>query len=59
MDAKVPFYITSLGNPKEVIEKAHSYGAKVFCDVTNLEHAEKCASLGCDGFIAVGKCVGN
>src|SRR5687767_1006347 len=26
---KVPFYITSLGNPKEVIESAHSYGAKV------------------------------
>jgi len=50
---KVPFYITSLGNPKEVIEKAHAYGAKVFCDVTNFKHAKKCASLGCDGFIAV------
>lgn len=51
---KVPFYITSLGNPQKVIEQAHSYGGKVFCDVTNLMHAEKCASLGCDGFIAVG-----
>lgn len=50
---KVPFYITSLGNPKEVIDAAHSYGGKVFCDVTNLEHAAKCASLHCDGFIAV------
>ena len=55
---KVPFYITSLGNPKEVIEKAHSYGAKVFCDVTNLIHAKKCADLGCDGFIAVGQGAG-
>ncbi len=55
---KAPFYITSLGNPKTVIEKAHAYGGKVFCDVTNLEHAEKCASLGCDGFIAVGKDAG-
>src|SRR5690606_5151176 len=36
--AKVPFYITSLGNPREVIDAAHSYGAKVFCDITNLEH---------------------
>ncbi len=52
--AKVPLFITSLGNPKEVIAQAHAYGGKVFCDVTNLEHAEKCASLGCDGFIAVG-----
>ncbi len=51
---KVPFYITSLGNPDEVIKRAHEYGGKVFCDVTNLTHAEKCASLGCDGFIAVG-----
>ena len=37
---RVPFYITSLGNPKEVIEAAHSYGAKVFCDVTTLAHAQ-------------------
>lgn len=54
VEKKVPFYITSLGNPKEVIEKAHSYGGKVYCDVTNLVHAAKCDSLGCDGFIAVG-----
>jgi nitronate monooxygenase len=58
LEKKVPFYITSLGNPQKVIEGAHSYGAKVFCDVTNLEHAEKCASLGCDGFIAVGQGAG-
>jgi nitronate monooxygenase len=55
---KVPFYITSLGNPKEVIEAAHSYGAKVFCDVTTLEHAKKCYEAGCDGFIAVGQGAG-
>lgn len=51
--AKVPLYITSLGNPKEVIAAAHSYGAKVLCDVTNIQHAEKAAQAGCDGFIAV------
>lgn len=55
---KVPFYITSLGNPQQVIEQAHAYGAKVFCDVTNLEHAKKCAESGCDGFIAVGQGAG-
>jgi nitronate monooxygenase len=58
IDKKVPFYITSLGNPKEVIEAAHSYGAKVFCDVTNMQHAQKCADLGADGFIAVGQGAG-
>lgn len=55
---KVPFYITSLGNPKEVIAAAHEYGAKVFCDVTNIEHAQKVYDLGCDGFIAVGQGAG-
>ncbi len=55
---KVPFYITSLGNPKEVIEEAHKYGAKVFCDVTNIKHAEKVFSLGADGIIAVGQGAG-
>jgi nitronate monooxygenase len=55
---RVPFYITSLGNPSRVIQKAHEYGAKVFCDVTNLEHAEKAMKNGCDGFIAVGQGAG-
>lgn len=55
---KVPFYITSLGSPARVIEEAHKYGAKVYCDVTNLEHAQKCYNLGCDGFIAVGQGAG-
>ncbi|OFY83900.1 MAG: 2-nitropropane dioxygenase [Bacteroidetes bacterium RIFCSPLOWO2_12_FULL_35_15] len=58
VEKKVPYYITSLGNPKQVIEQAHSYGAKVFCDVTNIEHAQKCFELGCDGFIAVGQGAG-
>jgi len=55
---KVPFYITSLGNPSEVIKAAHDYGAKVFCDVTNLFHAEKVVRSGCDGIIAVGQGAG-
>ncbi|MBS1638409.1 MAG: nitronate monooxygenase [Bacteroidetes bacterium] len=58
IEKKVPFYITSLGNPKKVIEAAHSYGAKVFCDVTNIAHAQKCFESGCDGFIAVGQGAG-
>jgi nitronate monooxygenase len=58
MKHKVPFYITSLGNPAGVIAKAHEYGGKVYCDVVNLEHAAKCAKVGCDGFIAVGQGAG-
>jgi len=58
LSEKVPFFISSLGNPSEVIKGAHSYGAKVYCDVTNLAHAEKSSSKGCDGFIAVGQGAG-
>jgi len=58
LQKQVPFFITSLGNPKEVVEGAHAYGGKVFCDVTNLIHAKKCVDVGCDGFIAVGQGAG-
>lgn len=58
MHHRVPFYITSLGNPSVVIKKANEYGAKVYCDVTNLEHAEKAIKNGCHGFIAVGQGAG-
>lgn len=58
VEARVPFYISSLGKPDKLIEAAHSYGAKVLCDVTNLAHAATCARLGCDGFIAVGQGAG-
>lgn len=55
---KVPFFITSLGKPSEVIERSRPYGAKVFCDITNMAHAKRCYELGCDGFIAVGQGAG-
>lgn len=50
---KVPLVITSLGNPKDIITAVHGYGGKVFCDVTNLDHALKVQELGADGVIAV------
>lgn len=49
----VNLFITSLGSPKTVIQEAHKNGAKVFCDVTNLEHAQKVQDMGADGVIAV------
>ncbi len=53
LDHGVDLFITSLGSPKTVIQEAHKNGAKVFCDVTNLEHAKKIEDLGADGLIAV------
>lgn len=53
LDHGVELFITSLGSPKEVIADAHKNGAKVICDVVNLEHAQKVQDLGADGVIAV------
>jgi nitronate monooxygenase len=53
LDAGVDLFITSLGSPKQVIIDAHRNGAKVFSDVTNLEHAKKVEDMGADGVIAV------
>lgn len=58
LDQGVEMFITSLGNPKDVIKEAHKNGAKVFSDVTNLEHALKVQDLGADGVIAVGSGAG-
>jgi len=47
------YIITSLGNPREVIEKSRPLGIKVFCDVVDLKYAKKVEELGADGLIAV------
>ncbi len=53
LEKKVSYIITSLGNPKEVIERCKPLGIKVFCDVVDLEYAQKVESLGADAVIAV------
>jgi nitronate monooxygenase len=53
LELRVDYIITSLGSPKEVIEKAHARGIKVFCDVVDLTYAKKVESLGADALIAV------
>lgn len=53
LELRVPFIITSLGNPSEVIQKAHALGIKVFCDVTDLNYAKKVEALGADALVAV------
>jgi len=53
IELKVNYIITSLGSPREVIERAHKVGTKVFCDVIDLKFAKKVEELGADGIIAV------
>ena len=54
IEKEVGFIITSLGSPREVIEKAKPKGIKVFCDVTNVSYAQKVVELGADAIIGVG-----
>lgn len=53
LEMKVAYIITSLGNPKEVIERCKPLGIKVFCDVVDLKYAQKVEQLGADALIAV------
>jgi len=53
LEKKVDYIITSLGNPKECIERCKPLGIKVFCDVIDLIYAKKVEELGADAVIAV------
>src|SRR5690606_21059823 len=50
---EVPLIITSLRAPNEVVDTVHSWGGKVFHDVTTLRHAQKALEAGVDGLILV------
>lgn len=50
---RVPVVITSVGNPREVVEAVHGYGGLVLHDVINVAHARKAAQAGVDGLILV------
>ncbi len=53
IDLKVNFIITSLGNPKVVIDKCKNTDIQVFCDVVDVKKAVKVEYLGADAIIAV------
>jgi len=53
LESEIDYIITSLGNPKEVIEACKPKGIKVFCDVVDLRYAQKVERLGADALIAV------
>lgn len=49
----IRFFVTSLGDPRWVVEKAHAAGGVVYHDITARKWAEKALSSGVDGLIAV------
>ncbi|HMG89383.1 MAG TPA: nitronate monooxygenase [Chryseolinea sp.] len=53
LEHRPAYIITSLGSPREVIEKCQPLGIKVFCDVVDLKYAKKVEDLGGDALIAV------
>ncbi|MDP9901009.1 NAD(P)H-dependent flavin oxidoreductase [Variovorax ginsengisoli] len=55
---RVPFVITSLGHPGQVIEAVHGYGGVVFSDAIHAKHARKAIDADVDGLIAVGSGAG-
>lgn len=58
VEHRVPFVITSLGNPQKVVRAVHAYGGLVFSDVIHAKHARKAIDAGVDGLIAVGSGAG-
>jgi nitronate monooxygenase len=49
----IRFFVTSLGNPRWVVDKAHAAGGLVYHDVTERKWAQKALESGVDGLIAV------
>ncbi len=53
LEEDVPFFVTALGDPGWVVDKAHAGGALVYHDVTCRRHGQKAIDAGVDGFICV------
>lgn len=53
LEEGVRFFITSLGNPRWVVDKVHAVGGVVYHDVVNRYWGEKGRDGGVDGLIAV------
>jgi nitronate monooxygenase len=53
IEGGIRFFVTSLGNPRWVVEKAHAVGGFVYHDVTERKWALKGLEAGVDGLIGV------
>lgn len=58
IEGGIRFFVTSLGNPRWVVEKAHAAGGFVYHDVTERKWALKGLEAGVDGLIAVNNWAG-
>lgn len=58
LEEGVGFFVTSLGNPRWVAERAHAAGGVVYHDVTERKWARKGVDAGVDGLIAVNRRAG-
>jgi len=48
---RVPFVLSSLGDPSALVERVHRWGGRVIHDVTTMKHAEKAIAAGADGLM--------
>lgn len=55
LEEGVRFFLTSLGNPRWVVDRVHAAGGVVYHDVTELKWAQKGRDGGVDGLIAVNR----
>jgi nitronate monooxygenase len=53
LEEGIRFFVTSLGKPRWVVERAHAVGGQVYHDVTERKWAVKALEEGIDGLIAV------
>ena len=58
LEEGVRFFVTSLGNPRWVVERVHLVGGIVYHDVTERRWAQKALDGGVDGLIAVNRQAG-
>ena len=58
LEEGVRFFVTSLGDPRWVVDKAHAVGGVVYHDVTEAKWAKKALDGGADGLIAVNRRAG-
>lgn len=54
LDEEVPLINVSLGKPDWIAQRAHGYGGKVLCTVTNATHAAKAIDAGADALMVTG-----
>jgi nitronate monooxygenase len=46
-----PFVLSSVGDPTEIVRRAHSWGGRVIHDAISVRHAEKAIGAGVDGLL--------